>query len=125
VLVVEDDGDSRAFLGALLEQHGAEVIASDSVRQAVGVFEKNPPDVVVTDIAMSIEDGYDLLRQIRALPPDRGGQVPVVALTAYARVEDQRRALSEGFQLHLTKPVNVVRLVDAVFKLHREHRLRA
>jgi PAS domain S-box-containing protein len=125
VLVVEDDGDSRAFLGALLEQHGAEVIASDSVRQAVGMFERNPPDVVVTDIAMSVEDGYDLLRQIRALPAERGGQVPAVALTAYARVEDQRRALSEGFQLHLTKPVNVASLVDAVSKLHREHRLRA
>jgi PAS domain S-box-containing protein len=124
VLVVEDDGDSRAFLGALLEQHGAEVIASDSVRHAVGVFEKNPPDVVVTDIAMSVEDGYDLLRQIRALPVDRGGQVPAVALTAYARVEDQKRALSEGFQLHLTKPVNVESLIDAVSTLHREHCLR-
>ena len=124
VLVVEDDGDSRAFLGALLEQHGADVIASDSVRQAVSLFETNPPDVVVTDIAMSDEDGYDLLRQIRALPADRGGLVPAVALTAYARLEDQTRALSEGFQLHLTKPVNVATLVDAVSQLHREHRLR-
>jgi PAS domain S-box-containing protein len=122
VLVVDDEADSRAFLAAVLERHGAEVISSESVPDAFAAFQARCPDVVVTDIAMSLEDGYDLLRRIRALPAERGGRVPAVALTAYVRAEDERRALSEGFQAHLPKPVEVVRVLETVSNLHQRAR---
>jgi PAS domain S-box-containing protein len=117
VLVVDDEADSRAFLAALLRQQGAEVVAAESAREAFGEFQARRPDIVVSDIAMSEEDGYALLRKIRALPPERGGLVPAIALTAYARAEDEHRALAEGFQVHMTKPVDIARIVDAVARL--------
>lgn len=122
VLVVDDEPDARAFLVASLTEHGAEVVSAESASQAFGEFQSHPPDVLVSDIAMSVEDGYQLLRRIRALPSDRGGLVPAVALTAYARAEDERRSLSEGFQMHLTKPVDVIRVVQAVSQLHEQSR---
>jgi CheY-like chemotaxis protein len=120
ILLVDDEQDSREFLAILLGQHGAEVVAAGSAQEAFAAFEAISPDVVVSDIAMANEDGYQLVRRIRALPLARGGQVPAIALTAYARLEDERRSLSEGFQAHFTKPVDVTRIVQAVGALHHK-----
>jgi hypothetical protein len=118
VLVVDDEADSRAFLALLLENHGAHVISAESAAQAFASFQAQRPDVVVTDIAMASEDGYQLVQRIRALPRESGGQTPAVALTAYARVEDELRSLAAGFQMHLVKPVDVPRLLQAIASLH-------
>jgi CheY-like chemotaxis protein len=75
------------------------------------------PDVMIADIGMPMEDGYILIRKLRALPRERGGQTPALALTAYARTEDRIRALSEGYQMHLAKPVDRVELATVVSKL--------
>jgi PAS domain S-box-containing protein len=117
VLLVDDEMDSRDFLAALLGEHGAEVVSAGSAKEAFAAFQAKSPDVVVSDIAMANEDGYQLVRRIRALPADRGGHVPAIALTAYARLEDERRSLTEGFQAHLTKPVDIAGIVRAVASL--------
>ena len=78
------------------------------------MVERSLPDVLVSDIGMPDVDGYELLRRIRALPPEKGGRVPAVALTGYARDVDRRRAISEGYQIHVAKPVDPAELVKAV-----------
>ncbi len=106
VLVVDDERDARDLLTAVLQQHGAEATAAASAREALEAIAQAPPDVLVADIAMPDEDGYLLLEQVRALPPERGGRIPAIAVTAYARAEDTRRALAAGFQVHLAKPLD-------------------
>ncbi|HKR11095.1 MAG TPA: PAS domain S-box protein, partial [Pyrinomonadaceae bacterium] len=110
VLVVDDEADARMLLTAMLERGGAEVISVNSAREGLETLESWRPDVLVADIGMPVEDGYALIRHVRALPKDKGGQTPALALTAYARTEDRVRALSEGYQLHLAKPVDRVEL---------------
>lgn len=122
VLVVDDEADSRMFLAALLRQHEADVIAAESAQHAFREFELQRPDVIVSDIAMASEDGYELIGRIRALPADLGGRVPAIALTAYARVEDERRSLAAGFQLHIAKPVDATRIVQAIAQLYGSFR---
>lgn len=119
VLVVDDEADTRAFLVAALEEFGAIAIATASVQEALTQFQQHPPDVLISDIGMPLEDGYTLIRKIRALPPEAGGQVPAAALTAYVRVDDQERALAAGFQVHLGKPIEPLQLVRAVAQLSR------
>ena len=81
------------------------------------------PDVIVSDIGMPGEDGYDLIKKVRALPDDRGGATPAAALTAYARAEDRRRALNAGYSIHVPKPVEPAELVAVVASLSRlQHR---
>jgi CheY-like chemotaxis protein len=82
--------------------------------EGLAALDRDVPDVIVSDIAMPEHDGYELIRQIRQRSSDRGGMVPAVALTAYARPEDTERSLSSGFQLHLAKPVDVDYLVSVV-----------
>jgi CheY-like chemotaxis protein len=77
------------------------------------------PDVLLSDIGMPEEDGYDLIRRVRALPRDRGGDVPAAALTAYARPEDRRRLLNAGYSMHLPKPIEPAELVAVVATLTR------
>lgn len=117
VLVVDDEVDARMLLTAMLERCGAEVMAGDSAAEGLEVLERWRPDVLVADIGMPVEDGYALIRHVRALPKDKGGQTPALALTAYARTEDRVRALSEGYQLHLAKPVDRVELATVVASL--------
>ena len=117
ILVVDDDRDSRAFLVALLEDHGAQVLSAGSSAQALDVFRHNRVDVLVSDIAMPGEDGYDLVQGVRDLPADEGGLTPAVALTAYVRIEDQSAALAAGYQRHLKKPVDVSELIAVVAEL--------
>jgi len=119
ILVVEDDAATRDALTEMLGSIGAIVRAADSAEAAVEVFAAFHPDVLVCDIAMPHENGFSLLRRVRALGPDRGGDVPAVALTALATEDDRRQALAEGFQVHLAKPVGVDRLVAAVSQLVR------
>ncbi|MCA1816835.1 MAG: PAS domain S-box protein [Acidobacteria bacterium] len=117
VLVVEDDADSRELLVAVLEQCGADVVAVASAPEAMRSLADWRPDVLVSDIEMPGEDGYSLIRRLRALPAERGGDTPAAALTAYARAEDRMRALLAGFQIHVPKPVEPAELVTVVASL--------
>jgi signal transduction histidine kinase/CheY-like chemotaxis protein len=117
VLVVEDDADSRELLLAVLRQCRAEVRAVPGVAEALDAFDTWHPDVLVSDIEMPGEDGYALIRQVRARAPERGGQTPAAALTAYARAEDRMRALLAGFQIHVPKPVEPAELAAVVASL--------
>ncbi len=117
VLVVDDDQDSRELLRLWLTESGAEVKVSATAREALDLMEQWQPEVLVSDIGMPDEDGYELMRQVRALPAERGGQVPAVALTGYARLEDQRRALAAGYQIFVPKPVDLPGLVAAIARL--------
>lgn len=114
VLVVDDEPETRDLLVEVLSQCGAEVRASASVQDAIEVLQKWRADVLVSDIGMPGEDGYDLIKKVRAMEPERGGRIPAVALTAYARTEDRLRALSAGFQMHVPKPVEPVELAAVV-----------
>ncbi|MCC5661613.1 response regulator [Nostoc sp. XA010] len=120
VLMVDDEPDTRELSTALLTQYGAEVLTVTSAAEALASLESFQPDVLVSDIGMPEMDGYALLQQVRSLPPSKGGQIPAIALTAYARVEDQQRAKSAGFQHHISKPLDVQRLVQTVSALAQQ-----
>ncbi|RIK98800.1 MAG: hybrid sensor histidine kinase/response regulator [Proteobacteria bacterium] len=124
VLVVDDEPDSNAAVQAVLARCGADVRVAASAQQALDLFERWRPDVLVSDIGMPVEDGYALIARIRALPPERGGDVPALALTAYARSDDRVRTLAAGFQLHLAKPVEPSELGAAVARLASVARAR-
>jgi CheY-like chemotaxis protein len=117
VLVVEDDPDTLDLLKAVLDDSGADVITAASVQQALDTFEQWRPDVLVSDLAMPERDGYELIGEVRSRGSDQGGNTPAVALTAYARIEDQRRALAAGFQMHIAKPVAPKELITALASL--------
>ncbi|MBF2045935.1 MAG: response regulator [Leptolyngbya sp. IPPAS B-1204] len=119
VLVVDDDLDVRELLAALLNQFGAEVLTIASASEALASLESFRPDVLISDIGMPVMDGYALLQQVRSLPPNRGGETPAIALTAYARAEDQQRALACGFQRHIPKPLDLKKLIQTVSELAR------
>ena len=119
VLVVEDDDDAREVARAILEQAGAVVVCAEGARQAVEALEKDPPQVVVSDIAMPGEDGHEFLRRLRALPRDRGGRIPAVALTASDTRETRLRSREAGFHYHLTKPADHKQLIEIIAALVR------
>ena len=114
VMVVDDELDMRDFLSVSLRQYGADVTALASVGEAVAALEREKPDVLVSDIGMPGEDGYALIRKVRALGPERGGQVPAAALTGFAAGDDTSRVLSAGYQVHLPKPVEPSQLAQVV-----------
>jgi PAS domain S-box-containing protein len=114
IIVVDDEFDARTLLTAMLERCGAQVVAVGSAREGLESIENWMPDVLIADIGMPVEDGYGLIRKVRALPKERGGHTPALALTAYARIEDRARALSEGYQVHLAKPVDRFELAMVV-----------
>ena len=122
VMIVEDDPKTREVLTEALNSFGAKTVAFDSVAEALTAFEKVKPDVLVSDIAMPGEDGYSLMRKVRALGANLGGDVPALALTAHATAEDAKRALSAGFHSHMTKPFDTFVLGHAVAKLARQRR---
>jgi PAS domain S-box-containing protein len=117
VLVVDDEADTRELLSVVLTRCGAQVLTADSAAQAHDLLERLRPDILVSDIGMPGEDGYELIRRIRSLPVEKGGRIPAVALTAYARTEDRLRVLRSGYQMHLPKPVEVSELVAIVANL--------
>ena len=114
ILLVEDDADTQELVKTLLRRHGAEVTAVSSSAQALAEIERAKPDVIISDIGMSGENGYELIRKIRSLDPEAGGHIPAIALTAYASAVDRRRALLAGFQTHLAKPVDPADLVAVI-----------
>ena len=116
VLLVEDDADTRAVLGLILEMTGAKVEAVGSVRAALRAFDDFRPDVLVSDIGMPDQDGYALIRHVRAREVD-GHHLPAIALTGYVSSDDHTRLLAAGFQTHLAKPVEPDTLVAAVASL--------
>jgi CheY-like chemotaxis protein len=118
VLLVEDDADARTVLGLLLEIAGAKVEAVGSVRAALRAFDGFRPDLLVSDIGMPDDDGYALIRHVRAREVG-GGHIPAIALTGYVSPGDQARLLAAGFQTHLAKPVEPDRLVAAIASLAR------
>jgi signal transduction histidine kinase/DNA-binding response OmpR family regulator len=119
VLLVDDEADARDLFKTVLEGSGARVTAVGSGAEAFSSFTTSPPDVIVSDIEMPEENGYDLIRRLRGLPAERGGRIPAAALTAYARAEDRMRALRAGFQHHVSKPVQPAELVAVVASLVR------
>jgi CheY-like chemotaxis protein len=116
---VDDEPDARELLRMGLEQCGAVVTVASSVDEALEAMTTNVPDVLISDIGMPGQDGYELIKRVRALPAERGGSVPAIALTAYARVEDRMQALRAGYQMHVPKPVELVELVTVAVSLVR------
>ncbi len=123
ILVVDDEEDGRTLVTTVLESCGAVVTAVDSAAEALKAIQKRRPDILISDLGMPEEDGYSLIRKVRALTADQGGQIPAAALTAYARVEDRMRVLRAGFQIHLPKPVEPAELVAVVASLSGRHEL--
>ena len=118
LLVVEDDADAREVLTLALEQHDAKVVAADSVEQALIQYRQHQPDILIGDISMPTQDGYALIEQIRA-SQDNNSQILAIALTANAREEDKQKALQAGFDLHIAKPIEPIKLVESISTLIR------
>lgn len=114
ILIVDDDADGRTLTSLVLTQAGASTRAVASVREALQSIEAERPDALVSDVDLSGEDGYALIRQIRQQEAEHGGFLPAVALTGYARAEDRDRALAAGFQVHAPKPVEPATLTAAI-----------
>ncbi len=119
VLVVDDEPDARTLIARILERAGAEVRTAGSAAEALAALECTVPDVLVSDIGMPGTDGYTLIRAVRLLSRDKGGNVPALALTAYTRSEDRIKAVSAGFQTHLAKPADALELLTLVDSLAR------
>lgn len=122
VLLVEDERDGRDLLTETVRAAGAETLSAESAREAFEAFARFRPDVLVSDVAMPIEDGYSLVRRLRRLAPEDGGRVPAIAVSAYAREEDRIRSLAAGFQQHISKPLDPAELVGAIARLARRIR---
>ena len=119
VLAVDDDPDGREVVAAVLAACGADVVTAESVAEAMEAFDQHVPDVILSDIGMPNEDGYDLITRVRALPRERGAATPAACLTGYASVEDRRRALLAGFTMHIPKPIDPRELIAVVASLAR------
>ncbi|HEX3775145.1 MAG TPA: PAS domain S-box protein [Polyangiaceae bacterium] len=119
VLVIDDEMDTRNLVGAILEECGCRVALAASVSEAMDALTEELPDLVISDVGMPGEDGYDFIRKLRALPRDRGGDLPAAALTAYASAEDRGRLLNAGYSIHVAKPVDPAELLAVVGTLGR------
>ncbi|RUS99113.1 hypothetical protein DSM107003_11320 [Trichormus variabilis SAG 1403-4b] len=119
VLVVDDEADMRKLLMTMLEGYGAQVTAATSAQDALSILTSNPGiyDVLLSDIGMMSQDGYSLIRQVRSLTAEAGGQIPAAALTGYVRDEECQEAYLAGFQMHMAKPIDLSQLVIMVANL--------
>ena len=124
LLVVDDERDAREMLAVGLGHCGAEVVTASSVGEALEAIRVGKFDVLVSDIGMPGEDGYELIRRLRVLPPEDGGRTPAVALTAYARTEDRLRSMRAGFEMHVSKPVELTELIVVIANLARRSEQR-
>jgi CheY-like chemotaxis protein/anti-sigma regulatory factor (Ser/Thr protein kinase) len=111
LLVVDDESDTRDLLQQGLEYCGAKVKSVGTAKEALDLIMNGGSDVLISDIGMPGVDGYELIRQVRKLPPDRGGKIPAIALTAYTRTEDRLQSLRAGYDMHVPKPVELAELV--------------
>jgi PAS domain S-box-containing protein len=114
VLVVDDEIDARALLKRILEESRAIVTAAESAEEAIELLQAGKFDVLVSDIGMPGEDGYSLIKRVRSLGAAGGGDIPAIALTAYARSEDRIKAVTAGFQMHVAKPVETIELITMI-----------
>jgi signal transduction histidine kinase/CheY-like chemotaxis protein len=121
VLVVDDEEDARLLVQRVLEQYGAQVRTAGCAAEAISAMAEGRPDVLVSDIGMPGGNGYDLIRQVRSLDREHGGNIPALALTAYARPEDRMKAVRAGFQMHMAKPVEAAELLIMVSSLAKPH----
>jgi CheY-like chemotaxis protein len=119
VLLVDDDSDALTVMATALSKREANVTAVKSANEAIQAIAQNRPDVLVSDIAMPGEDGYGLIEKVRSLEDDEAQKIPAVAITAYAKEEDRKRALSSGFQIYLAKPVELSELISVVARAAR------
>jgi PAS domain S-box-containing protein len=117
ILIVDDEKDSIELLKTALKQFGATVLSATSSRSALELLKQESFDLLISDIEMPEEDGYTLIKKMRSLPANKGGEIPAVALTAYARTEDRLKALRAGFQMHMAKPVEINELLEVVSSL--------
>lgn len=122
VLVVDDEPDARHLVKRLLEDCKAAVTTAASAREALDTLKTSRPDILVSDIGMPGEDGYSLIRKVRELPASEGGNIPAIALTAYARAEDRMKAVLAGFELHVVKPVESAELIAMIASLAKRAR---
>jgi len=114
IVVVEDHDDSRMYLGVFLSRLGANVVLARNAVEGLETIRNNHPNLVLSDVTMPGMDGFEFLREIRALGPDAGGSVPVIALTALVAQADRARILNSGFQAYLPKPFTPDRLVEMI-----------
>lgn len=114
VLVVDDEPDARELLRRLLESSGAVTLVAGSAHEALELLAQHQPQVLLSDIGMPTMDGYALIGQVRKLPKDRGGAIPAIALTAFARSEDRTKSILAGFQMHLSKPIETAELLASI-----------
>jgi len=117
VLVVDDEADARELLSVLLARCKMRITTAATVDEAIALVQKNRPDLIVSDIGMPEQDGYTLIKRLRALAPEDGGRTPAVALTAFARTEERTKALVSGFNMHVPKPVEPAELLAVVASL--------
>lgn len=117
VLLVDDEPEARQILSTVIMRTGAEVKTCNSASEALAQLAEWRPDVILSDIAMPDEDGYSFMTKVRALPPDKGGETPAAALTAYARDADRLQALAAGYQMHIAKPIGAGQLVTMIARL--------
>lgn len=120
VLVVDDEEDSREVMRRILQQHGMSVTTASSAREAFELIERLEPEILLSDIAMPGEDGLSLIRRVRLLPLNRGGGVPAAAISAYAGIEERRKALLAGFHYHIPKPVDAAHLLAIIAVMARK-----
>ena len=114
VLVVDSDPDSRYLLTLLFEEYGVETIAATSALEALEILKQIKPDLLISEIRLPNEDGYSLMRKVRASEKGRQVEIPAIALTVYAREDDRAHALSVGFGKHLSKPFDIDELIETV-----------
>jgi len=117
ILLVDDEIDTRDFMSFLLQQDGATVSEASSASEALEAFAQSPPDILLSDLGMPLVDGYSLMAQIRSMSPEQGGQIPAIALSAYAGESDRDRAFAAGFQKHVAKPVEPTELLALIIDL--------
>ncbi|VXD19667.1 PAS/PAC sensor hybrid histidine kinase [Planktothrix serta PCC 8927] len=119
VLVVEDEADTRELIRVTLQEYGATVMAVETALEALELIRKSPFEVLVSDLGMPEINGYELIQRVRTLAPEVGGQIPAIALTAYASAEDRQKALDLGFEQHISKPVDPLALALMIAKIVR------
>jgi PAS domain S-box-containing protein len=117
ILVVDDDPDARRIMERILTEGGASVVSASSASEALTILPQLQPDLLISDIGMPDEDGYDLIKKVRTLSRTDGGATPALALTAFVRSEDRQRALRSGYQMHVAKPVEPSELITVCASL--------
>ncbi|WP_269144754.1 hybrid sensor histidine kinase/response regulator [Nostoc sp. WHI] len=117
ILVVDDDADARMLMRTVLQSAGADVLVAASVKEALALLEHQSPALLINDISMPDEDGFTLIRQVRSRTIEQGGQIPAIALTAFAEARNEQRILKAGFKLFIAKPIEPMELVDKIIEV--------